>query len=288
MNDLPLRSVGRNHADVCHLPPSGKPLKDIVLTLNLAVQVGLKSEDIEFKVYTPMDVDDLPVNVDEPRVYTPMDVDETWVTTWDSTGQEEYCHISMDGSQQAANTSDCQTKSPLSTSNQTFLAPSNFGQHRLQREWERWDSGTLQDQKLMYRKKWEIMRHSKQPLFPFQFRHIPWPILRSGERYPEINTPSVEYFIFGETRGTPPTEESKRLVKENLKLFHSDKFTLVLGRVLPVDREWARHGAEVITDPLDRFHVAYSQVGEWGKRRVAWVFGGLQPGSYPADSILRI
>ncbi|KAJ7713175.1 hypothetical protein B0H14DRAFT_3016924 [Mycena olivaceomarginata] len=273
MNDLPLRNVGRNHADVCHLPPSGKPLKDIVLTLNLAVQVGLKSEDIEFKVYTPMDVDDLPVNVDEPRVYTPMDVDETWVTTWNSTGQEEYCHISMDGSQQAANTSDshastypgmftrfdcaskltdCQTKSPLSTSNQTFLAPSNFGQHRLQREWERWDSGTLQDQKLMYRKKWEIMRHSKQPLFPFQFRHIPWPIFRSGERYPEINTPSVEYFIFGETRGTPPTEESKRLVKENLKLFHSDKFTLVLGRVLPVDREWARHGAEAVCRVLTR------------------------------------
>ncbi|KAJ7868191.1 hypothetical protein B0H14DRAFT_2572435 [Mycena olivaceomarginata] len=86
----------------------------------------------------------------------------------------------MDGSQQAANTSGLTVRQNLP--------------HRLQREWERWDSETLQDQKLMYRKKWEIMRHSKQPLFPFQFRHIPWPIFRSGEIYPEINTPSVEYF----------------------------------------------------------------------------------------------
>ncbi|KAJ7930163.1 hypothetical protein B0H13DRAFT_1858993 [Mycena leptocephala] len=210
MNDLPLRNVGRNHAGVCHLPPSGKPLKDIVLTLNLAVQVGLRSEDIEFKVYTSMDVDDLPVNVDEPRgllLGTAPDKRNIAAFQW------------------------------MEVSKRRTLP------HRLQREWERWDSGTLQDQKLMYRKKWEIMTHSKQPLFPFQFRHIPWPIFRSGERYPEINTPSVEYFIFGETRGTPPTEESK---KENLKLFHSDKFTLVLGRVLPVDREWARHGAEAV------------------------------------------
>ncbi|KAJ7934093.1 hypothetical protein B0H13DRAFT_2262619 [Mycena leptocephala] len=91
----------------------------------------------------------------------------------------------------------------------------------LQQEWESWDSGTLQDQKLMYKKKWEIMRHAKRPIFPFQFRHIPRPTFRSGDRYPEISTPSVECFIFGET---PPTKESKRLAKENLRLFHADKF----------------------------------------------------------------
>ncbi|KAJ7750174.1 hypothetical protein B0H14DRAFT_2982225 [Mycena olivaceomarginata] len=272
MNDLPtLHRVGWNHADVCHQPPRslpGKPPKDIQLTLSLVVQVGyaLNSEDMESKVYTPMDVDDPtlynPVNVDEPKVYTPMDVDETWVTAWNRSHQDTYCDSSMDssmeGSPQAANTSDptCASTYPgmfvrldcapgLTASCRppirTSSPPSNSGQHLVQREWESWDSGTLADQKLMYRKKWEIMRRNKQPLFPFQFRHIPWPIFRSGEKYPEINTPSVEYFIFGETRGKPPTKESKRLVKENLKLFHSDKFALVLGRVLPVDREWARH-----------------------------------------------
>ncbi|KAJ6623855.1 hypothetical protein B0H10DRAFT_1943634 [Mycena sp. CBHHK59/15] len=115
MNDLPLRSVGRNHADVCHLPPSGKPLKDIVLTLNLAVQVGLKSEDIEFKVYTPMDVDDLPVNVDEPKHRI-----LPHFNGWKSASGE---HFRFDC---APKLTDCQTKSPLSTSNQTFLAPFKF------------------------------------------------------------------------------------------------------------------------------------------------------------------
>ncbi|KAJ7865895.1 hypothetical protein B0H14DRAFT_3133291 [Mycena olivaceomarginata] len=268
MNDLP----------TLHRPPRSlpcKPPKDIQLTLSL-VGYALNSEDIESKVYTPMDVDDPtlynPVNVDEPKVYTPMDVDETWVTAWNRSHEDTYCNgsidSSMEGSPQVAITSDpncastypgmfarldcapgltdCQMKNLLSTSNQNFLPPSNSGQHLVQREWESWDSGTLADQKLMYRKKWEIMKRNKQPLFPFQFRHIPWPIFRSGEKYPEINTPSVEYFIFGETRGKPPTKESKRLVKENLKLFHSDKFALVLGRVLPVDREWARYCAEAL------------------------------------------
>ncbi|KAJ7934402.1 hypothetical protein B0H13DRAFT_2491700 [Mycena leptocephala] len=284
-NDLPLYSVGRNHTDVYHPPPSSLPGKPTKLTLNLAVQIeyALNSEDIEFKVYTPMDVDDLPVNVDESRICTPMDVDETCVT--DSSGPEAYSHISTDGSHQTDNTSvgtkesgilaldshyasnypgmfaridgvskltDYQTKSPSSTSNQTFLAHSNLGQDLLQQEWESWDSGTLQDQKLMYKKKWKIMRHTKQPFFPFQFRHIPWPIFRSGDRYPEISTPSVEWFIFGETLGRSPTKESKRLAKENLRLFHADKFDLVLRRVLPSERERARHGAEAVCRVLTR------------------------------------
>ncbi|KAJ7923887.1 hypothetical protein B0H13DRAFT_1864504 [Mycena leptocephala] len=280
-NDLPLYSVGRNHADVDHPPPSSLPGKPTKLTLNLAVQIeyALNSEDIEFKVYTPMDVDESPVSVDESRIYTPMDVDETWVTVWNSSGPEAYSHISMDGSHQADYTSagskesgilaldshyasnypgmfaridDYQTKSPLSTSNQTFLVHPNLGQDHLQREWESRDSGTLQDQKIMYKKKWEIMRHTKQPFFPFQFRHIPWPIFRSGDRYPEISTPSVECFIFGKTLGRSPTKESKRLAKENLRLFHADKFDLVLRRVLPLERERARHGAEAVCRVLTR------------------------------------
>ncbi|KAJ7847916.1 hypothetical protein B0H14DRAFT_2583305 [Mycena olivaceomarginata] len=96
----------RTSCSISRLPRTvpRKPPKDILLTLNPAVQIeyALNSEE---KVYTPMDIEEPPVNVDEPRVYPPMDVDETWVTTWNSTGQEEYCHISMDGSQQAANTS---------------------------------------------------------------------------------------------------------------------------------------------------------------------------------------
>lgn len=78
-NDLPLYSVGRNHADVDHPPPSSLPGEPTKLTLNLAVQIeyALNSEDIEFKAYTPMDVDESPVSVDESKIYTPMDVDET-------------------------------------------------------------------------------------------------------------------------------------------------------------------------------------------------------------------
>ncbi|KAJ7938091.1 hypothetical protein B0H13DRAFT_1852026 [Mycena leptocephala] len=299
MNDLPtLHRVGWNHADVCHQPPRslpGKPPKDIQLTLSLVVQVGyaLNSEDIESKVYTPMDVDDPtfynPVNVDEPRVYTPMDVDETcelvlhFCTTWGdcleqilprhilrqfngqlngrkSASSEHFRCVKVIGKlgfrcklcKHLSGTYRLPDEKSLVDLQSELPPPSNSGQHLVQREWESWDSGTLADQKLMYRKKWEIMRRNKQPLFPFQFRHIPWPIFRSGEKYPEINTPSVEYFIFGETRGKPPTKESKRLVKENLKLFHSDKFALVLGRVLPVDREWARHCAEAVCRVLTR------------------------------------
>lgn len=138
-------------------------------------------------------------------------------------------------------------KISLSTSNQKCLPPLDFSQ----REWESWDSGSLANQKLIY-EKWAIIRHNKQHLFPFQFRHIPWPIFRSHESNPEINTPCLEYFIFGEARGNPPTSESRSLIKRNLNLFHPDKFALVLDRVLPMDRKLASHCAEVVCRVLTR------------------------------------
>lgn len=92
----------------------------------------------------------------------------------------------------------------------------------------------------------------QESLVPLSIPTHPWPIFRWNETYPEINTPSVEYFILGDTRGNPPTNESRRLAKENLKFFHPDKFALVLDIVLPIDRAWARHYAERVCRILTR------------------------------------
>ncbi|KAJ7927224.1 hypothetical protein B0H13DRAFT_1861595 [Mycena leptocephala] len=243
MNDLSsLHPVGWDHTGVCHKTPHlipGTPHKKFELTLNLVGQVGyfVDTDDNKYKVYTPMDVDEPgiynAVNVDEPRVYTPMDVDETWVTAWcQATSYES----SMDGNPQA-----------VDTSAQTLLRVCRQGVTvymylDLTREWESWDSGSLANQKLIYEKKWAIIRHNKQHLFPFQFRHIPWPIFRSHEKC----------FIFGEARGNPPTSESRRLIKRNLNLFHPDKFALALDRVLPMDRKLASDCAEVVCRVLTR------------------------------------
>jgi hypothetical protein len=143
---------------------------------------------------------------------------------------------------------DSQMKSPLLTANQNNL-PSIFLQHL---EWESWGSGAL-EQKLSYQRKWAILRRHKELAFPLQFRHIPWPVFRTNATTdPEINTPSVEYFVFGETRAITSPHQARRLAKQNLKLFHSDKFTLVLDRVLSMDREWARYCAEVACRVLTR------------------------------------
>ncbi|KAJ7799576.1 hypothetical protein B0H14DRAFT_2708688 [Mycena olivaceomarginata] len=285
MNNLStFDTVGWNH-NVSYKPPHqmpGIPPRKIRLTLNLSAQVVhvIDTQYTESKVYTPMDVDDPvfynPTNVDEPRVYTPMDVDETWETTWNRFPEDNY--DSPMGDIQAPNTSDehslrnnypgmsvgfdfdsvpwltdYQMKNPLSTSNQNNLLPSAFSQHLRQKEWESWESGPLPNRQRIYKEKWAILRHNKQLLFPFQFQHVPWPIFRSDEKNIEINTPSVESFIFGETQGIPSTCESRRLAKQNLKLFHSDKFAWILDKVLlPMDRERARHCAEAVCRILTR------------------------------------
>ncbi|KAJ7899568.1 hypothetical protein B0H14DRAFT_2673697 [Mycena olivaceomarginata] len=259
MNNLSTSdTVGWNH-NVSYKPPHrmpGIPPRKIGLTLNLVAQVVhvIDAQHTESKVDTPMDVDDPgyynPTNVDEPRVYTPMDVDKT-CDSYEHILRNNYPGMSV-GFDSVPGLTDYQMKNPLSTSNQNNLLPSAFSQHLRQREWESWDSGPLPTRQRIYKKKWASLRHNKQLLFPFQFRHIPWPIFRSDEKNIEINTPSVESFIFGETRGIPSTCESRRLAKQNLKLFHSDKFALILDRVLLMDRECARHCAEAVCRILTR------------------------------------
>ncbi|KAJ7852468.1 hypothetical protein B0H14DRAFT_2759870 [Mycena olivaceomarginata] len=258
MNNLStFDTVGWNHNDnVSYKPPHqmpGIPPRKIRLTLNLSAQVVhvIDTQYTESKVYTPMDVDDPvfynPTNVDEPRVYTPMDVDETYEHSLRNNYPGMSVGFDFDS---VPGLTDYQMKNPLSTSNQNNFLPSAFSQHLRQKEWESWESGPLPNRQRIYKKKWAILRHNKQLLFPFQFRHVPWPIFRSDEKNIEINTPSVESFIFGETQGIPSTCESRRLAKQNLKLFHSDKFAWILDRVLlPMDRERARHCAEATIGP---------------------------------------
>ncbi|KAJ7788775.1 hypothetical protein B0H14DRAFT_2947232 [Mycena olivaceomarginata] len=231
MNNLStFDTVGWNHNVSYKLPHRmpGIPPRKIRLTLNLVAQVVhvIDTQYAESKVYTPMDVDDPgyynPTNVDEPRVYTPMDVDETY----EHILRNNYPGMSVGFDSVPGLTAGIR--------------------------------GPFRPGKRIYKKKWAILRQNKQLLFPFQFRHIPWPIFRSDENNIEINTPSVESFIFGEeTRGIPSTCGSRRLAKQNLKLFHSDKFALILDRVLLLDRECARHCAEARGEP--------QPVGEYGQ-----------------------
>ncbi|KAJ7801356.1 hypothetical protein B0H14DRAFT_2895820 [Mycena olivaceomarginata] len=217
----------------------------------------------EDRVYTPMDVDDPALynamNFEESRVYTPMDVDGTGVNPSISTPEhlinvdtppennsdvrstKTYLGMSVGFESVPELTSDSQMKSPLLTSNQNNL-PSIFCNI--------W-SGKAGKQG--YQRKWAILRQHKELGFPLQFRHIPWPVFRTNATTdPEINTPSVEYFIFGETQAITSPHQARRLAKQNLKLFHSDKFTLVLDRVLSMDREWAKYCAEVVCRVLTR------------------------------------
>ncbi|KAJ7797844.1 hypothetical protein B0H14DRAFT_2909232 [Mycena olivaceomarginata] len=234
MNNLStFDTVGWNH-NVSYKPPHqmpGIPPRKIRLTLNLSAQVVhvIDTQYTESKVYTPMDVDDPvfynPTNVDEPRVYTPMDVDETYEHSLRNNYPGMSVGFDFDS---VPGLTDYQMKNPLSTSNQNNLLPSAFSQHLRQKEWESWESGPLPNRQRIYKEKWAILRHNKQLLFPFQFRHVPWPIFRSDEKNIEINTPI-------------------------LKLFHSDKFAWILDRVLlPMDRERARHCAEAVCRILTR------------------------------------
>jgi hypothetical protein len=124
---------------------------------------------------------------------------------------------------------------------------------RMQHEWESWELGTLENQRSNYKKKWEILRHADQPVFPLQFRHIPWPIFRSGSSNLEVNTPAVQHLIFGQTRGILSTDDSVKLANRNLRFFHSDKFASIIDRVIPIHREWARQTAETVCRVLTRY-----------------------------------
>ncbi|KAJ7801426.1 hypothetical protein B0H14DRAFT_2895684, partial [Mycena olivaceomarginata] len=237
---LTFDTVGRHHADFCHEAVHLSTVRKTRLTLNLIALIHTEDSD-EDRVYTPMDIDDPALynamNFEESRVYTPMDVDGTGVNPSISTPEhlinvdtppennsdarstKTYLGMSVGFESVPELTSDSQMKSPLLTSNQNNL-PSIFLQHL---EWESWKQG--------YQRKWAILRRHKELGFPLQFRHIPWPVFRTNATTdPEINTPSVEYFIFGETQAITSPHQARRLAKQNLKLFHSDKFTLVLDR----------------------------------------------------------
>ncbi|KAJ7867880.1 hypothetical protein B0H14DRAFT_2730472 [Mycena olivaceomarginata] len=239
------------------------------LALNLIALIHTEDSD-EDRVYTPMDIDDPALynamNLKSPESTPPMDVDGTGVNPSISTPEhlinvdtppennsdarstKTYLGMSVGFESVPELTSDSQMKSPLLTSNQNTL-PSIFLQHL---EWESWGSDAL-EQKQGYKRKWAILRRHKELGFPLQFRHIPWPVFRTNATTdPEINTPSVEYFIFGETQAITSPHQARRLAKQNLKLFHSDKFTLVLDRVLSMDREWAKYCAEVVCRVLTR------------------------------------
>jgi hypothetical protein len=140
----------------------------------------------------------------------------------------------------------------LSTSCPNNLRLSSSLPNLVQQQWESWDLAPLRTQKSIYKEKWAVLNHNRQPMFPLEFRHIPWPIFRSVESNLDISTPTVECFLFGETRGTLPTNDSRKPAKHNLRLFHSDKFPSTLERVVPRDRERARGSAETVCRVLTR------------------------------------
>ncbi|KAJ7937492.1 hypothetical protein B0H13DRAFT_1852460 [Mycena leptocephala] len=179
---------------------------------------------------------------DECRVYTPMEVDPPWETENDKRSNAAYCPSPMDVEMTSPRDEESLKASDMQHSVQAHPVPSPL---RMQHEWESWDLGPLENQRSNYKKKLEILRHTNQPLFPLQFRHIPWPIFRSGSSNLEVNTPVIQHFIFGQTRSTLSTDESVKLAKRNLKFFHSDKFTSTIERVIPIHREWARQTAEI-------------------------------------------
>ncbi|KAJ7739725.1 hypothetical protein B0H14DRAFT_2542608 [Mycena olivaceomarginata] len=211
-----------------------------------------------------------------------MDIDESWTTHWSPCGQNANCESTTERGTTIpqydeedtktfeghnANTYpgrsvgfDCGqwlTDSKMETHSSTWcqnnLPLSVSFPHLDQKEWESWDAVPPLKQKQHYKKKWAVLRGNRQLSFPLEFRHIPWPIFRAGEGNLEINTPSVENFLFGETRGNTSTSESRKIAKDNLRLFHSDKFASTLDTVVPQDKESARESAENVCRVLTRY-----------------------------------
>ncbi|KAF7371882.1 hypothetical protein MVEN_00045400 [Mycena venus] len=224
------------------------------MTLNIEVLVAEDRESFgsqQSRVYTPMEVDE-PLGEttgwSRPSV-SPVDIEMT-------TPEYNEWNDSDTGGVKAnwgkPGTVYCRQKLTDSQMNHSLISNQNLCS---QTEWESLDWGPPQNQEINYTKKWDALRHN-QPLFDFHFRHIPWPIFRSIEDNVEINTPSVESFIFGQNieqnRGPPPTPETRKLAKENLRFFHSDKFASILERVVPGDRERAKESAEIVSKILTR------------------------------------
>ncbi|KAJ7930181.1 hypothetical protein B0H13DRAFT_2264223, partial [Mycena leptocephala] len=263
-----------NHTNVCwqifdHSGQIRQPRRKTELTLNLTAQITYvaNSEDDGSRVFTPMDVDDpavySPSDVDNSRLYTPMDVDDSdsfhpGATAWnsfDQHGTSAQHNEELQASREPVPSDtppDSKMENRLSTSCLHNPRPSNSLPNLAKKQWENWDLAPLRTQKSIYQEKWGVLKHNRQPLFPLEFRHIPWPIFRSVDSDLEVSTPTVVYFLFGETWGKPPTNDSRKVAKYNLRLFHSDKFASTLERVVPRDRERAREGAETVCRVLTR------------------------------------
>ncbi|KAJ7890209.1 hypothetical protein B0H13DRAFT_1887684 [Mycena leptocephala] len=271
---------GWNHANLCwQIFDHRQPRRKTELTLNLVAQFTYVAnpEDDNSRVYTPMDVDGPAVystmDVDDSKLYTPMDVDDSdgfhpGGTAWntfdhnttsaqhDEELQASSKHVHSKNTPPGGSTNfhgvqglnKSKMENRLSTSCPNNLRLSSSLPNPVQQQWETWDLAPLQTQKSIYKEKWAVLKQNRQPMFLLEFRHIPWPIFRSAESNLDVSTPTAELSL---TRGTPPTNDSRKLAKHNLRLFHSDKFASTLERVVPRDRERARESAETGTPASD-------------------------------------
>jgi hypothetical protein len=113
----------------------------------------------------------------------------------------------------------------------------------LKHDWEISEehADTIEKRQNIYEKKWKLL-NSEHPLFPLEFKHIPWPVLNLAERPEDIDQEGVERFVFGSFVGI----NRRRAAKKALRLWHLDKLDRVIQRVVPSQRSHVESAANSI------------------------------------------
>ena len=109
------------------------------------------------------------------------------------------------------------------------------------------DADTIEKRQNIYEKKWKLL-NSKHPLFPLEFKHIPWPVLNHAERPEDIDQEGVERFVFGSFMGI----NRRQATKKALRLWHLDKLDRVIQRVVPSQRSHVESAVNSICKILTR------------------------------------